>query len=53
MANSQESNVLLVSKEAGQHLLAALQTGLLTTRAFGRLPKGEGKTFRLHKDKHL
>ncbi|CAK9019194.1 unnamed protein product [Durusdinium trenchii] len=30
-----ESNVLLVSKEAGQHLLAALQTGLLTTRAFG------------------
>ena len=27
--------MLLVSKEAGQHLLAALQTGLLTTRAFG------------------
>ncbi|CAE7239108.1 unnamed protein product [Symbiodinium natans] len=30
-----ETNVLLVSKESGQHLLAALQTGLLTTRTFG------------------
>lgn len=30
-----EKNVLLVSKESGQQLLAALQTGLLTTRAFG------------------
>ena len=34
---TKESNVLLVSKESGQHLLAALQTGLLTTRAFGAL----------------
>eukprot|EP00439_Symbiodinium_sp_Y106_P065469 s234_g10.t1 len=30
-----ETNVLLVSKESGQHLLAALQTGLITTRTFG------------------
>ncbi|CAJ1328711.1 unnamed protein product [Effrenium voratum] len=30
-----EANVLLVSKESGVHLLAALQTGLLTSRSFG------------------
>ena len=33
--HTEEANVLLVSKESGVHLLAALQTGLLTSRSFG------------------